>query len=97
MNMRWLALLSLFMLFMVPMSAVRAQDAVDCQSRDGQIVLRVKSSGDVDLEQWAAERAGDFSQTLDQNDHQQRDERIGNQQRQVRAIEYGNVRVRRHE
>ena len=34
MNMRWLALLSLFMLFMLPVSAVRAQDAVDCQSRD---------------------------------------------------------------
>jgi hypothetical protein len=34
MNMRWFALFSLFMLFMLPTAAVRAQDAVDCESRD---------------------------------------------------------------
>lgn len=30
---------------------------VDCKLRDGQVVLQVHSRGDIDLEQWAAERA----------------------------------------
>jgi exopolyphosphatase / guanosine-5'-triphosphate,3'-diphosphate pyrophosphatase len=32
---------------------------VECQLRDGEVVLQVHSRGDVDLEQWAAERVGD--------------------------------------
>jgi exopolyphosphatase/guanosine-5'-triphosphate,3'-diphosphate pyrophosphatase len=31
--------------------------AVECRLRDGQVVLQVQSQGDIDLEQWAAERA----------------------------------------
>jgi exopolyphosphatase/guanosine-5'-triphosphate,3'-diphosphate pyrophosphatase len=35
-------------------------EAVDCKVRDsGDVVLQVRSSGDIDLEQWAAERAGE--------------------------------------
>jgi len=30
---------------------------VDCRLRDGPVVLEVHSRGDIDLEQWAAERA----------------------------------------
>jgi exopolyphosphatase/guanosine-5'-triphosphate,3'-diphosphate pyrophosphatase len=34
--------------------------AVDCKFRDnGDVVLQVHAAGDIDLEQWAAERAGD--------------------------------------
>jgi exopolyphosphatase/guanosine-5'-triphosphate,3'-diphosphate pyrophosphatase len=32
---------------------------IDCRLRDGQVVLEVKSSHDIDLEQWGAERAGE--------------------------------------
>ena len=32
---------------------------VDCQLRDGEVVLQVHSRGDIDLEQWAAERVGE--------------------------------------
>jgi exopolyphosphatase/guanosine-5'-triphosphate,3'-diphosphate pyrophosphatase len=32
---------------------------VDCRLRDGEVVLQLHSSHDIDLEQWAAERAGD--------------------------------------
>ena len=32
---------------------------VDCRLRDGEVVLKVKSSHDIDLEQWGAERAGE--------------------------------------
>ncbi|MBS1873826.1 MAG: Ppx/GppA family phosphatase [Acidobacteria bacterium] len=34
-------------------------DGVDCQMRNGGLVLRLDSDQDVDLEQWAADRAGD--------------------------------------
>ena len=35
-------------------------DAVDCKLREsGDVVLQVRSTGDIDLEQWAAERAGE--------------------------------------
>jgi exopolyphosphatase / guanosine-5'-triphosphate,3'-diphosphate pyrophosphatase len=38
---------------------------VDCRLRDGgAVVLQVRASGDIDLEQWAAERAGDVFQQL---------------------------------
>jgi exopolyphosphatase/guanosine-5'-triphosphate,3'-diphosphate pyrophosphatase len=30
---------------------------VDCRLRDGHVLLQVHSRGDIDLEQWAAERA----------------------------------------
>jgi hypothetical protein len=32
---------------------------VDCRVRDGEVVLQLHSSHDIDLEQWAAERAGE--------------------------------------
>ncbi len=32
---------------------------VDCRMRDGEVVLQLHSSHDIDLEQWAAERAGE--------------------------------------
>jgi exopolyphosphatase/guanosine-5'-triphosphate,3'-diphosphate pyrophosphatase len=31
---------------------------VECRVRDGEVVLQVHSSHDIDLEQWAAERSG---------------------------------------
>jgi exopolyphosphatase/guanosine-5'-triphosphate,3'-diphosphate pyrophosphatase len=35
-------------------------DAVECKVRDsGDVVLQVRSTGNIDLEQWAAERAGE--------------------------------------
>ena len=33
--------------------------AVNCQVKDGQVAIRVSASGDIDLEQWAAERAAE--------------------------------------
>jgi exopolyphosphatase/guanosine-5'-triphosphate,3'-diphosphate pyrophosphatase len=33
--------------------------SVECRVRDGEVVLQVRSQGDIDLEQWAAERAGE--------------------------------------
>jgi len=33
--------------------------SIDCRLRDGAVVLEVKSSHDIDLEQWGAERAGE--------------------------------------
>jgi exopolyphosphatase/guanosine-5'-triphosphate,3'-diphosphate pyrophosphatase len=33
--------------------------SVDCRLRDGEVVLRIHSSHDIDLEQWGAERAGE--------------------------------------
>ena len=32
---------------------------VECRVRDGEVVLQVKSTNDIDLEQWGAERAGE--------------------------------------
>jgi exopolyphosphatase/guanosine-5'-triphosphate,3'-diphosphate pyrophosphatase len=32
---------------------------IECRLRDGQVVLEVRSSQDIDLEQWGAERAGE--------------------------------------
>jgi exopolyphosphatase/guanosine-5'-triphosphate,3'-diphosphate pyrophosphatase len=37
---------------------------VDCKLRDGEVVLQVRSRGDIDLEQWGAERAGDAFQQI---------------------------------
>jgi exopolyphosphatase/guanosine-5'-triphosphate,3'-diphosphate pyrophosphatase len=34
-------------------------ESVECRFRDGEIVLQVRSAGEIDLETWAAERAGD--------------------------------------
>lgn len=33
--------------------------SVECRLRDGEVVLQVRSRGDIDLEQWGAERAGE--------------------------------------
>src|ERR1039457_5223219 len=39
--------------------------AVDCRLRDGgEVVLQVRATGDIDLEQWAAERAGEAFQQI---------------------------------
>lgn len=35
-------------------------ESLDCQLKDGQLLLRVEAAEDIDLEQWAAERAGEF-------------------------------------
>jgi exopolyphosphatase/guanosine-5'-triphosphate,3'-diphosphate pyrophosphatase len=41
-------------------------ESLDCRFRDGQVVLQVRSAGDIDLETWAAERAGEtFRQIYD--------------------------------
>jgi len=32
---------------------------IDCRLRDGEVVLQVHARGDIDLEQWGAERAGE--------------------------------------
>jgi exopolyphosphatase/guanosine-5'-triphosphate,3'-diphosphate pyrophosphatase len=50
----------------------RSQDqrilGVDMRTRDGEVVLQVHSSGDLDLEQWRAERAGEaFRQIYNRN------------------------------
>jgi hypothetical protein len=38
---------------------------VDCRLRDGgAVVLQVRATGDIDLEQWAAERAGEVFQQI---------------------------------
>jgi exopolyphosphatase/guanosine-5'-triphosphate,3'-diphosphate pyrophosphatase len=34
-------------------------DSVDCELRDGQLRLRLRSARDIDLEQWAADRAAE--------------------------------------
>jgi exopolyphosphatase/guanosine-5'-triphosphate,3'-diphosphate pyrophosphatase len=40
--------------------------ALDCRLRNGDVLLQVHSKGDIDLEQWGAERAGDlFRQVYD--------------------------------
>jgi hypothetical protein len=33
--------------------------SVDCRVRDGQVVLQLRTEGDIDLEQWGAERAAE--------------------------------------
>jgi exopolyphosphatase/guanosine-5'-triphosphate,3'-diphosphate pyrophosphatase len=38
--------------------------SLDCRLQDGQVVLQVHSEGDVDLEQWGAERAGEAFQQI---------------------------------
>lgn len=39
---------------------------VECRVRDGEVVLQVRARGDIDLEQWGAERAGEaFRQVYD--------------------------------
>ncbi len=37
---------------------------VDCRVRDGEVILQLRSSSDIDLEQWAAERAGEVFQQI---------------------------------
>jgi exopolyphosphatase/guanosine-5'-triphosphate,3'-diphosphate pyrophosphatase len=37
----------------------RRIDNLECRLRDGEVILRVTSRGDIDLEQWGAERAGE--------------------------------------
>ena len=37
---------------------------VDCRLREGPVVLQVHSRGDIDLEQWAAERAATVFQQV---------------------------------
>src|ERR1017187_4620282 len=38
--------------------------SVACRVRDGEVLLQVQSQGDIDLEQWAAERAGEVFQQV---------------------------------
>jgi len=39
--------------------------AVECRVREGGgVVLQVRASGDIDLDQWAAERAGEVFQHI---------------------------------
>jgi exopolyphosphatase/guanosine-5'-triphosphate,3'-diphosphate pyrophosphatase len=41
-------------------------ESVECKYRDGEVLLQVRSNGDIDLETWAADRAGDtFRQIYD--------------------------------
>jgi exopolyphosphatase/guanosine-5'-triphosphate,3'-diphosphate pyrophosphatase len=37
---------------------------VECRLRDGEVVLQVRAHGDIDLEQWGAERAGEVFQQV---------------------------------
>jgi exopolyphosphatase/guanosine-5'-triphosphate,3'-diphosphate pyrophosphatase len=42
--------------------------SVDCKFRDGEVLLQVHSDGEIDLETWAAERAGEtFRQTYNRS------------------------------
>ena len=34
-------------------------ESLECQTRDGDVVLRLRSDADVELEQWAGERVAD--------------------------------------
>jgi hypothetical protein len=34
-------------------------EGVDIRMRDGEVMLQVRARGDIDLEQWGAERAGE--------------------------------------
>ena len=38
--------------------------AIDCHLRNGDVVLHVRARGDIDLEQWGAERAGEAFQQI---------------------------------
>jgi exopolyphosphatase / guanosine-5'-triphosphate,3'-diphosphate pyrophosphatase len=38
--------------------------SVECRLRDGEVQLQVRSRGDIDLEQWGAERAGEAFQQI---------------------------------
>ncbi len=38
--------------------------SLECQIEDGTVMLQVRSAGDVDLEQWGAERAGEAFQQI---------------------------------
>jgi exopolyphosphatase/guanosine-5'-triphosphate,3'-diphosphate pyrophosphatase len=37
----------------------RRIDDLECRLRDGEVTLQVTSHGDIDLEQWGAEQAGE--------------------------------------
>jgi exopolyphosphatase/guanosine-5'-triphosphate,3'-diphosphate pyrophosphatase len=42
-------------------------ESVECKYRDGEVVLQIRSAGEIDLETWAADRAGDtFRQIYNQ-------------------------------
>jgi exopolyphosphatase/guanosine-5'-triphosphate,3'-diphosphate pyrophosphatase len=45
-------------------SRTQTVDGVDCRMRDGEVVLQVRARGDIDLEQWGAERAGEVFQQV---------------------------------
>jgi hypothetical protein len=41
-------------------------ESLECRLRDGEVELTIHSKGDIDLEQWGAERASDaFRQVYD--------------------------------
>jgi exopolyphosphatase/guanosine-5'-triphosphate,3'-diphosphate pyrophosphatase len=43
-------------------------ESVECKFRNGEVLLQVRSAGDIDLETWAAERTSDtFRQVYDRN------------------------------
>ena len=35
-------------------------DSVECETRDAEVIVRIRSSADVDLEQWAGETVADL-------------------------------------
>src|SRR5215468_2375391 len=40
-------------------SRTQQVENVECRLRDGEVMLQMRARGDVDLEQWGAERAGE--------------------------------------
>jgi len=40
-------------------SRTQSVESIECRQRDGEVVLQVRARGDIDLEQWGAERAGE--------------------------------------
>jgi len=70
MSMRWFAAISLFVLFMLPVSALRAQESVDCQSRnyayarcdvdwrDARIVRQLSGTQCIRGQNWGIDRRG---------------------------------------
>ena len=39
-------------------------ESIDCMLHNGDVVLKVRAKGDIDLEQWGAERAGEAFQQI---------------------------------
>lgn len=70
MTMRWFAAISLFVLFMLPVSALRAQESVECQSRnyaytrcdvewrDARIVRQLSGTQCIRGQNWGIDRRG---------------------------------------